>query len=182
MDVLEAIAGVAVDSSDRPTEPVTMNKVSLIRVGEKANSFETGQAAFDGYLQAKHPNETAGESHLVETQAKDGYNVTASGLVYKVIEEGTGNQPGAGSLVTVDYEGRLIDGTVFDSSYARGTPTSLYLNQVIAGFGEGVQLMKTGSTYEFHISHNLAYGESNVGLVIPAFSTIIFTVELISFQ
>ena len=181
MDVLDAIAGVAVDSSDKPTEPVTMDKASIIRVGEKANAFETGQAAFDAYLQARHPNETAGENHLVETRAKDGYNITASGLVYKVIEEGTGNQPGSSSLVTLDYEGRLIDGTVFDSSYVRGTPTSLYLNQVIPGFGEGVQLMKTGSTYEFHIPHNLAYGESNVGLVIPAFSTIIFTVELISF-
>ena len=159
-----------------------MNKVSIVRVGEKANSFETGQAAFDGYLQAKHPNETAGESHLVETQAKDGYNITASGLVYKVIEEGTGNQPGSSSLVTLDYEGRLIDGTVFDSSYVRGTPTSLYLNQVIPGFAEGVQLIKTGGTVELHIPNDIAYGESNVGLLIPAFSTIIFTVELISFQ
>jgi peptidyl-prolyl cis-trans isomerase A (cyclophilin A) len=182
MDVLDAIAGVAVDSSDKPTEPVTMNKASIIRVGEKANAFETGQAAFDAYLQARHPNETAGENHLVETRAKDGYNVTASGLVYKAIKEGTGNQPSAGSLVTVDYEARLVDGTVFDSSYIRGTPTSLYLNRVMAGFGEGVQLMKTGGTMELHIPHNLAYGESNVGLVIPPFSTIIFTVELISFQ
>jgi|SaaInlV_100m_DNA_4_1039707.scaffolds.fasta_scaffold07709_1 peptidyl-prolyl cis-trans isomerase A (cyclophilin A) len=182
MDVLDAIAVVTVDSSDKPTEPVRMNKVSIVRVGEKANSFETGQAAFDAYLQASHPNETAGENHLLETRAKDGYNVTSSGLVYKVIEEGTGNQASSSSLVTLDYEGRLIDGTVFDSSYDRGTPTSLYLNQVIAGFAEGVQLIKTGGTIEFHIPHNLAYGESNVGLVIPPFSTIIFTVELISFQ
>ncbi|MFP6887865.1 MAG: FKBP-type peptidyl-prolyl cis-trans isomerase, partial [Opitutales bacterium] len=117
-----------------------------------------------------------------KTQAKDGYNVTASGLVYKMIKEGTGDQPSSSSQVTVDYEGKLIDGTVFDSSYASGTPASFYLNQVITGFGEGVQLMKVGSTYEFHMPHDLAYGESNVGLVIPPFSTIIFTVELISFQ
>ena len=182
MDVLDAIASVAVDSSNKPTEPVTMDKVSIVRVGEKANSFETGQAAFDTYLQAKHPNETAGENHLLETQAKDGYNVTASGLVYKVIEEGTGNQPSSSSYVTIDYEGRLIDGTVFDSSYARGTPSSFFLSQVIAGFREGVQLMKTGGTIELHIPSDLAYGERHVGLVIPPFSTIIFTVELISFQ
>ena len=182
LDVLDAIAAVTVDSNDKPTEPVTMDKVSIIRVGEKASSFETGQAAFDTYLQAKHPNEIAGENHLHETQAKEGYNVTASGLVYKVIEEGTGNQPSSSSLVTIDYEGRLIDGTVFDSSYARGTPTSFYLSQVIAGFSEGVQLMKAGGTIELHIPSDLAYGERNIELVIPQFSTIIFTVELISFQ
>ena len=182
MDILDAIAAVAVDANDKPTEPVTMDKVSIIRVGEKANSFETGQAAFDAYLQAKHPNEAAGENHLIETQAKHGYEVTVSGLVYKVIEEGTGNQPGSTSLVTLDYEGRLIDGTVFDSSYARGTSAKFELDRVISGFSEGVQLMKAGGSIELHIPSNLAYGERNVGLVIPQFSTIIFTVELISFQ
>ncbi len=182
LDVLDTIAAVTVDSNDKPTDPVTINKVGIVRVGENANSFGTGQAAFDTYLQAKHPNETAGKNHLLETQAKEGYHVTASGLVYKVIEEGTGNHPSSSSYVTLDYEGRLLNGTVFDSSYARGTPSSFYLGQVIAGFREGVQLVKAGGKIELHIPNDLAYGERNVGLVIPQFSTIIFTVELISFQ
>lgn len=182
LDVLDTIAAVPVDSNDKPTDPVTMNKVSIVRVGENANAFETGQAAFDTYLQADHPNETVGENHLLETQAKEGYNVTDSGLVYKVIEEGTGNHPTSSSFVTLDYEGRLIDGTVFDSSYTRGTPSSFFLSQVIAGFREGVQLIKPGGSIELHIPSDLAYGERNIGLVIPPFSTIIFTVELISFQ
>ncbi len=189
MDVVDKIANVEVKPGDKPTEPVTMKKVSILRVGDKAKAFKTGQDAFDKLLKgegipekAKHPNEIAGEKHLEETKAKKGFESIESGLVYKVTKEGDGKKPTANSFVTVHYVGKLLDGTVFDSSRDRGQPTSFPLNQVIPGWTEGVQLMKTGSTYEFHIPHNLAYGERGAGGVIPPYSTLIFEVELISFR
>lgn len=106
------------------------------------------------------------------------YTATPSGLKYKVIKEGTGKSPKATDVVLVNYEGRLLDGTVFDSSFERGTPISFPLNQVIAGWTEGLQLMKEGSTYEFLIPSNLAYGERGAG-PIPPNSDLIFLVELI---
>jgi peptidyl-prolyl cis-trans isomerase A (cyclophilin A) len=188
MDVVDKIANVAVNPGDKPKEPVAMKKVSILRVGKKARAFKTGQSAFDAALKGgakkeeKHPNVIAGEKHLKETKTKDDYKSTESELVYKVIKEGDGKQPNTNSYVTVHYEGQLIDGTVFDSSYKRQEPTSFPLNQVIPGWTEGLQLMKIGSTYEFHIPHDLAYGERGAGGVIPPYSTLIFKVELISFK
>ncbi len=120
-----------------------------------------------------------GEAFLVENATKEGVSATESGLQYKVLEAGPGGvKPAAVDTVTVHYAGRLLDGTEFDSSYARNQPTSFALNQVISGWTEGLQLMETGSKYEFYIPSDLAYGPGgNQG--IPPNSTLIFVVELL---
>lgn len=123
-------------------------------------------------------NRAKGEAFLAENATKEGVQVTDSGLQYKVLTEGTGQSPAATDVVEVDYEGKLIDGTVFDSSYERGEPVEFPLNQVIAGWTEGVQLMKEGGKYEFYIPSDLAYGEAGNQGIDPN-STLIFTVELL---
>lgn len=110
------------------------------------------------------------------------YAVTASGLKYIVLREGDGVAPGATDQVTVHYEGKLLDGTIFDSSYMRGEPTSFPLNAVIPGWTEGLQLMKTNGKTVFYIPSNLAYGERGAGGQIPPNSDLIFTVELINVE
>lgn len=123
-----------------------------------------------------------GEKYLAENAKKEGVKVTATGLQYKVLTEGSGKKPGATDTVKVHYEGFLIDGTVFDSSIQRGEPISFPLNGVIAGWTEGLQLMAEGSKYRLFIPYNLAYGEQGAGASIPPFSTLIFDVELIEVQ
>lgn len=119
------------------------------------------------------------EAKKEEPKAKgDGYTTTASGLKYKVLKKGNGKKPKDTDVVLVNYEGKLLDGTIFDSSYQRGEPISFPLNRVIPGWTEGVQLMNEGSTYEFYIPYNLAYGERGAG-PIPPKSDLIFKVELI---
>ena len=124
-------------------------------------------------------NKTKGAAFLAENAKKDGVKETESGLQYKVVKEGTGKSPKATDVVEVDYEGKLIDGTVFDSSYERGEPVEFPLNQVIAGWTEGLQLMKEGGKYEFYIPSDIAYGEAGNAGIEPN-STLIFTVELLS--
>lgn len=131
-------------------------------------------------VSAKYKKE--GEEFLAANGKKDSVKTTASGLQYKILREGTGKSPVDTSTVTVHYRGRLINGVVFDESYARGEPTSFRLNQVIRGWTEGLQLMKEGAKYEFYIPNNLAYGEQPAGQLIPPGSTLIFEVELISIQ
>ena len=109
------------------------------------------------------------------------YTTTESGLKYKVIKKGTGRSPKATDIVKVNYEGKLLDGTVFDSSFTRGEPISFPLNRVIPGWTEGLQLMQEGATYEFLIPYQLAYGEQGAG-PIPPKSDLIFLVELIEVQ
>lgn len=120
-----------------------------------------------------------GEAFLAENKKKTGVVTTASGLQYTVLQEGTGRQPKASDTVRCHYEGRLIDGTVFDSSYRRGVPADFGLRQVISGWTEGVQLMKEGAKYRFFIPYNLAYGERGAGADIPPYAALIFDVELI---
>lgn len=120
-----------------------------------------------------------GEKFLAENAKKDGINVTKSGLQYEVLTEGTGKKPKATDTVRCHYEGRLLDGTVFDSSYKRNEPADFGLQQVIAGWTEGVQLMEEGAKYRFYIPYMLAYGEGGAGAMIPPFATLIFDVELI---
>ena len=100
-------------------------------------------------------------------------------MQYEILQEGTGKNPKATDTVRCHYEGRLLDGTVFDSSYKRGEPADFGLNQVIPGWTEGVQLMKEGAKYRFTIPYLLAYGEQGAGASIPPFSTLVFDVELI---
>lgn len=120
-----------------------------------------------------------GEAFLKANASKAGVTVTASGLQYEVVKEGTGRQPKASDTVRCHYEGTLIDGTIFDSSYRRNQPAEFGLRQVIAGWTEGVQLMKEGAVYKFYIPYNLAYGERGAGADIPPYAALIFTVELI---
>ena len=123
-------------------------------------------------------NKAAGEAFLAENAKKEGVKQTDSGLQYKVLTAGTGASPKATDVVEVNYEGKLIDGTVFDSSYERGEPIEFPLNQVIAGWTEGLQLMKEGGKYEFYIPADIAYGEAGNAGIEPN-STLIFTVELL---
>ena len=109
----------------------------------------------------------------------DTATTTASGLAYEVVSEGDGASPSATDLVTVHYAGWLTDGTPFDSSYSRGQPATFPLNGVIAGWTEGVQLMKPGATYRFLIPPGLAYGASGAPPVIGPGATLVFQVELI---
>lgn len=124
-------------------------------------------------------NKAKGEAFLAENAKKEGVQVTDTGLQYKVLEAGSGKSPKATDIVEVNYEGKLIDGTVFDSSYERGEPIEFPLNQVIAGWTEGLQLMKEGGKYEFYIPADIAYGEAGNAGIEPN-STLIFTVELLS--
>lgn len=120
-----------------------------------------------------------GKVFLENNGKRQGVVTTKSGLQYEVLTEGTGRSPKATDKVRCHYEGRLINGDVFDSSYQRNQPADFGLNQVIAGWTEGVQLMKEGAKYRFYIPYLLGYGEQGAGSSIPPYSTLIFDVELI---
>ncbi len=120
-----------------------------------------------------------GRVFLQNNMNRPGVITTKSGLQYEVLVEGNGKKPKATDQVRCHYEGTLIDGTVFDSSYKRNEPAVFGLNQVIAGWTEGVQLMSEGAKYRFYIPYLLAYGESGAGGMIPPYATLIFDVELI---
>jgi FKBP-type peptidyl-prolyl cis-trans isomerase FklB len=121
----------------------------------------------------------AGEKYLAENSKKEGIVTLPSGLQYQVLKEGNGKKPSAKDQVKCHYEGFLIDGTVFDSSVQRGEPAVFGLQQVIAGWTEGLQLMQEGAKYRFFIPYRLAYGEGGAGASIPPFAALIFDVELI---
>ena len=120
-----------------------------------------------------------GEAYLAENAKKDGVITTASGLQYTVLKEGTGKSPKATDTVVCHYEGFLTNGTVFDSSIQRGEPAAFPLNGVIAGWTEGLQLMKEGGKNRFFIPYHLAYGEAGAAGSIPPYAALIFDVELI---
>lgn len=120
-----------------------------------------------------------GEAYLAENAKKDGVITTASGLQYTVLKEGTGKSPKATDTVVCHYEGFLTNGTVFDSSVQRGEPAAFPLNGVIAGWTEGLQLMKEGGKNRFFIPYHLAYGEAGAAGSIPPYAALIFDVELI---
>lgn len=124
-------------------------------------------------------NKTEGEAFLVENKKAEGVTVTASGLQYRVLESGTGATPVATSEVETHYEGALIDGTVFDSSYKRGETTSFPVNRVIPGWTEALQLMKEGDVWELTIPSDLAYGAQGAGGAIGPHATLRFKIELI---
>lgn len=120
-----------------------------------------------------------GEKFLAENGKKEGVVTLKSGLQYEVLREGNGKKPKATDQVKCHYEGTLINGQVFDSSYKRNEPAVFPLNQVIPGWTEGLQLMQEGAKYRFYIPYILAYGESGAGGSIPPFATLIFDVELL---
>jgi len=126
-------------------------------------------------------NAAEGDKFLLENRSKEGVVVADSGLQYKVIEMGDGPKPKATDTVTVHYRGSLLDGTEFDSSYARGEPISFELDKVIPGWTEGVQLMPVGSKFMFYIPPNLAYGAAGGGPIGPN-ATLVFQVELLGIE
>lgn len=160
-------------------------------LGQSDLKTDSATAIFNEKLSARRaanqealygPNREAGEKFLAENKTKEGVQTTASGLQYKVITAGTGEKPTATQRVNVDYEGRLIDGTVFDSSYKRGQAATFGVNQVIAGWTEALQLMPVGSKWELYIPYQLAYGDREAGSEIKPYSALIFTVELHSIE
>ena len=136
---------------------------------QQAANAEKGKAA-----------KAEGEQFLAENAKKEGVKTTASGLQYQVLRDGNGKQPKATDQVECHYEGTLIDGIKFDSSYDRGQTATFPLNQVIAGWTEGLQLMHEGAKYRFFIPYQLGYGERGAGASIPPYAALIFDVELVA--
>ncbi|MDE6009868.1 MAG: FKBP-type peptidyl-prolyl cis-trans isomerase [Muribaculaceae bacterium] len=170
----------AADSAAQ-AESTVVNMVAAVRDAEEAQagataSADNGDMPYDAAFFTNPDNKAA-----TTTAGAGTYVQTASGLKYAIITEGNGPRPSATDVVTVNYAGRLtdMDGTEFDSSYKRGEPTSFPLNQVIAGWTEGLQLMPVGSVYEFYIPSDLAYGERGGG-PIPPNAPLLFKVQLIS--
>ena len=135
---------------------------------QQASMAEKGKAA-----------RAEGEAFLAENAKKEDVVVLPSGLQYQVLVAGTGSRPKATDKVKCHYEGRLVDGTVFDSSYRRGEPAVFPLNGVIKGWTEGVQLMAEGAKYRFFIPYDLAYGTTGAGTSIPPYAALVFDVELL---
>ena len=159
----------------------TLTSVEIIRVGEAAEKFNAVEAfrTFEGAREIREAAEKAAQKALLDSVAA-GYEETASGLRYQILQKGTGKQATKEAVVSVHYKGQLLDGTVFDSSYKRKEPIdfNVGIGQVIAGWDEGIQLLKVGDKARFVIPSNLAYGATGAGGVIPPNATLIFDVEL----
>ncbi|MGG6545328.1 UNVERIFIED_CONTAM: FKBP-type peptidyl-prolyl cis-trans isomerase [Prevotella sp. 15_C9] len=166
--IKDVIAGNDLKVSNKEAQTLVNNFFAEQEAKQKAAAEEAGKAA-----------KAIGEDFLAENAKKENVTVLPSGLQYEVIKEGNGKKPGATSQVKCHYEGTLVDGTKFDSSYDRGTPATFGLNQVIAGWTEGVQLMGEGAKYRFFIPYHLGYGERGAGASIPPFAALIFVVELL---
>lgn len=141
---------------------------------------ETLKAAMEKIQTQKHgPVKEEGLKFLAENAKRDEVTVTESGLQYRIMNEGTGKSPAPTDQVTTHYHGKLIDGTVFDSSVNRNSPATFPVNGVIQGWQEALPMMKEGDKWELFIPYNLAYGENGAGGSIPPFATLIFEVELL---
>jgi FKBP-type peptidyl-prolyl cis-trans isomerase FklB len=159
----------------------TTGKGQLMTIDEAANTAQTLMAS----VKAKAMEEKYGdwkkqcEDYMAKIAKKEGIKELGDGVYYEVITEGKGAIPADTNKVSVNYEGKLLNDTIFDSSYQRGEPADFGLNQVIAGWTEGVQLMKEGAKFRFTIPYMLAYGEGGAGVSIPPYATLVFDVELI---
>ncbi|MBQ0095325.1 MAG: FKBP-type peptidyl-prolyl cis-trans isomerase [Bacteroidetes bacterium] len=166
--VNDILQGNALQVNPAEAQQILNDFFSDLEKKQQAEAAQAGKAARE-----------EGEKFLKENAKKPGVTVTASGLQYTVLKEGTGKQPKASDTVRCHYEGTLINGKVFDSSYRRGEPADFGLRQVISGWTEGVQLMKEGAKFRFFIPYNLAYGERGADSDIPPYAALIFDVELI---
>jgi FKBP-type peptidyl-prolyl cis-trans isomerase FklB len=162
-------------SDDSSAVKLTDEQLQTVFASLQQEMYEKQMAKME---EMSRNNLSQAENFLRDNATKEGVMVTQSGLQYKVITEGSGRKPSAESEVVVHYRGRLLDGTVFDSSFERGEPAVFQVGQVIDGWIEGLQLMNAGSRYEFYIPSSLAYGEQG-NQVIPPNATLIFEVELI---
>lgn len=167
--IKDVMTGGELKMKDAEAQQVVQQFFAEQEAIQQAANAEKGKAA-----------KTEGEQFLAENAKKEGVKTTASGLQYQVLREGNGKQPKATDQVECHYEGTLIDGTKFDSSYDRGQTATFPLNQVIAGWTEGLQLMHEGAKYCFFIPYQLAYGERGAGASIPPYATLIFDVELVA--
>lgn len=147
--------------------------------GNSSSSSDTAEQTTLDYGQQIKDNKTIGREFMEQNAKNDSVVQTQSGLQYMVLKEGTGAKPGPTDEVTVHYTGRLLDGTVFDSSVGRGEPATFPLDKVIPGWTEGLQLMSEGSKYRLFIPSELAYGSQGSGDKILPNATLIFDVELI---
>lgn len=166
--IKDVVSGSALKVDNAEAQTLVQDFFRKQEAERQAVATEAGKAA-----------KTAGEAFLAENGKKEGVVTLPSGLQYQVLKEGNGKKPSATDQVVCHYEGTLIDGTVFDSSYKRKEPATFGLNQVIAGWTEGVQLMQEGAKYRFFIPYDLAYGERGAGAQIPPFAALVFDVELI---
>ena len=176
---------------DLKIEDFAQSITDILNDNELKVSNAEAQALVNAYFQQmeeKMQNENAekgkkaleeGRVFLENNGKRPEVTTTKSGLQYEILKEGNGKHPKATDKVRCHYEGTLIDGTVFDSSYQRNEPAVFGLNQVITGWTEGVQLMGEGAKYRFYIPYLLAYGEGGAGASIPPYSTLIFDVELL---
>ena len=167
-DFAQAVADVLEGKTPALTPAEAQQQLELFIKEQEAREAKKGEAA-----------RKVGEDFLTENAKREGVKVTESGLQYMVLEAGLGKHPSATDNVKCHYEGRLIDGTVFDSSYRRGEPATFPLNGVISGWTEGLQLMGEGAKFRFFIPYNLAYGSRGAGASIPPYAALIFDVELI---
>ena len=154
----------------------------LMQYGEKELNYDEFKQGIEYVMKMSGEAKAAGEQFLAENAKREGVKTTASGLQYEVLEATIGQKPKATDTVRVHYEGTLIDGTIFDSSYKRGESIAFPLNGVIKGWTEGLQLMSVGSKYKFFIPYQLAYGERGAGASIPPYAALIFTVELLGIE
>lgn len=166
--IKDVFAGVELKVKETEAQTIVNQFFQEQEKRKRAAAAEAGKAA-----------KAAGEEYLAANAKKEGVVTLPSGLQYQVLREGNGKSPKATDKVRCHYEGMLIDGTLFDSSVQRGEPAVFGLNQVIAGWTEGVQLMKEGAKYRFFIPYHLGYGEHGAGASIPPFAALVFDVELI---
>jgi len=147
---------------------------------DRDEALEIVQDAFESAMKKQNAElREKEELFLAENAARPGIQTTESGLQYVILKEGSGPKPADGDTVRVHYEGALTDGTVFDSSYERDEPEEIPLDMVIPGWAEGIMLMSVGGKYRIFLPSDLAYGERGAGQVIPPYSTLVFTVELL---
>ena len=166
--IKDVIAGNELKVSNREAQTIVQDYFRKQEEKLNAERAEKGKVA-----------KAEGEKYLAENARKEGVVTLPSGLQYMVLKEGNGKKPKATDQVKCHYEGFLIDGTVFDSSIQRGEPAVFPLNQVIAGWTEGLQLMQEGAKYRFFIPYILGYGEGGAGASIPPYAALIFDVELL---
>ena len=166
--IKDVIAGNELKVSNREAQTIVPDYFRKQEEKLNAERAEKGKVA-----------KAEGEKYLAENAKKEGVVTLPSGLQYMVLKEGNGKKPKATDQVKCHYEGFLIDGTVFDSSIQRGEPAVFPLNQVIAGWTEGLQLMQEGAKYRFFIPYILGYGEGGAGASIPPYAALIFDVELL---
>ena len=168
LNTTEFAKAVAAVLNGEKTEMTVMQAQATVQEFLEKQQEEAGRAARE-----------EGEKFLAENAKKEGVVVLESGLQYQVITEAIGQKPTAADTVRCHYEGRLITGEVFDSSYRRGEPATFPLRGVIAGWTEGLQHMAVGSKFRFFIPYNLAYGAQGAGGSIPPYAALVFDVELL---